>query len=119
MRTLIADLGSAEALHCDLIPSNMFALTGDSLWTTLSVRLADPFFHDTVLSGYFAHHFDIILVSDVRRERPVRYNLLYDNIQVLRSRLPLRLLQALAADLRHGYRLTQSPELASRLLKGR
>jgi serine/threonine protein kinase len=112
---LIKDASTTEASHCDLIPSNMFALTGDDSWTRLSVGLADSFFHDTVLDGYFAHHREIILVSDAEREHPIHYSLLESNTQELQTQLSTRLLQALVADLRYGYRLTQNHELADRL----
>jgi hypothetical protein len=123
MQGLTEDIGVAEAFRCDLIPSNMFALTGDELWATLSMRLADSLFHETILDGYFAYRFEIVLANDAEREHPVRYNLLDSDISALRTQLPPRLIQALIADLRYGYRLPHDPELAdrlaSRLLEGR
>jgi serine/threonine protein kinase len=116
---LIEDTSTAEAFRCDLIPSNMFALTGDDLWATLSVRLANSFFHEAVLDGYFTHEREIILVNDVEHERPVRYYLLKSHASTLRAQLPPRVLQALIADLRYGYRLAQDKELASRLMERR
>jgi serine/threonine protein kinase len=127
VQRLTEDTGVAETFRYDLIPSNMFALTGDDLWATLSMHLADSLFHETVLDGYFAYRSEIILASDVERERPLRYDLLNGNALVLCARVPPRCLQTLIADLRYGYRLPQNhkladqlaDQLATRLLKGR
>jgi hypothetical protein len=115
VQRLTEDMGGAEAFRCDLTPSNMFALTGDELWAALSMRLADSFFHEIVLNGYFTYRFEIILASDVERERPLRYDLLNSDALALRVQLPPRLLQALIADLRYGYRLPQNSKLANQL----
>lgn len=114
LRELVEGARSEQISDCDLIPANLFALTGDNSWAFLSAQLADSFFHETVLDGYFTHKNKLLLYSDIRIGEPVLYDL-RDGPEAICSRLPPQLVKAIAADVRYGFRLTRDPELADAL----
>ncbi|MDR0875512.1 MAG: protein kinase [Clostridiales Family XIII bacterium] len=101
----------------DLLPANLFAVTGDVKWARLSMEAADDFFHDEILDGYFAYGSSVILCADLRRAQTVWYDFSEYVPPESVSRWPDRLCQVLASDLRHGYRLAKNPALANALLR--
>jgi serine/threonine protein kinase len=114
VRELVDVVSPEQIADCDLIPANLFALTGDSYWALVSVQLADNFFHETVLDGYFASGSELLLFSDIKIGQPVRYDL-SDGAESLCTRLPPHLVEAIAADVRYGFRLASNIQLADAL----
>jgi serine/threonine protein kinase len=101
----------------DLLPANLFAVTGDVKWARLSLEVADEFFHDEILDGYFAYGSSVILCADLRRAQTVWYDFSEYVPPESVSRWPERMRQVLASDLRYGYRLEKNPALATALLR--
>jgi hypothetical protein len=101
----------------DILPANLFAVTGDVKWAMRSLEVMDEFFHTEILDGYFAYGSSIVLFSDLERGQILWHHFSKDIPQESVSRWPDQLVCALASDFRYGYRLDQNEVFANALAR--
>jgi hypothetical protein len=101
----------------DLLPVNLFALTGDIAWASISVQTADALFLSAVLSGYLVSGGQLVLCDELMKFKG--YATAYD---FSGSELPdsywswaERVRSAVQADLEYGFRLPKNEVLTAAL----
>lgn len=116
----IIDAATAgELFNCDLLPANLFALTGDLHWAKRSVDVADEWFHKAVLDGYLCSSSSIALYDELGYDDPTTYNIKelvqQGKLASFLSRIPVEMVAKLVLDLRYGYRLNPDADIAEKI----
>ena len=119
IKAIINTATSAEIDTVDLLPCNLFALTGNSEWAGLSVQVANRWFHEVVLDGYFVSGCKVVLFDDVKHKRDMEFDLgeliQQSRLSYFCSRCSLQTLVVLAADFRYGFRASVNIDIAEAL----
>jgi len=92
----------------DVLPSNIFAITGNLRWAALSVRVADAYFHTEILDGYFSSSSKVVLYEDVLKRGSEAEVFDLDNSEIVSAMAlwPEKTKGAISADLEYSYRLS-------------
>jgi hypothetical protein len=106
VRSLLDRTPIDAGARCDLLPANLFALTGEDEWAWLARRLGGGYLYQQVLDGYLAHDDEIVLYADLVQGRVVRHRVSEATLRGLAGVLPEAVMDAVEADLANTFRIT-------------